>query len=151
MNFQNQNPNYRGIAPSILAHISNCEQQYRQLVHCSTRCQLLQAYLSAAAYAIDNAAFADAYAWFQKIAAVAEEGVRNEPCFYSNWDGAVTALNYARFLRDHKETVAARSSYKKAAAYLEQIIDEKMENPEPNCNPAALLKDIYAELASLNS
>lgn len=149
MNFRNENPAYKGLDSAILATISEREQQYRQLAHCSTRCQLLQAYLSAVDYALQFSAYADAEAWFQKIIPVAQEGMQNEPCFYSNWDGAVTNLRYAEFLRSQDQTALARAQYKKAAACLEQILDEQMENPVPECDPAGLLKSIYAELASL--
>lgn len=150
MKNSNQNQTYDGMDFAILMRIGEKEQQYRQEAHTGTRCELLNAYGEAADYAQENgASYDEIFSWREKACVLAENGVQTEPCFISCWDAAVVCINCGNLAQSHSRNQEARGWFKKAAAYLERIQEEQMRSPVDGCDVPALLRQVYAVLASM--
>lgn len=134
----------------ILQRIAQAEQEYQQHPHTGTRCELLKAYDEAAVYAQKNGASAgDVYTWREKAFTLADIGAEKEPCFVSYWDAAISCANAAAAAQACSDKRLSRALLKCAAAYLERILDEKMESPVEGCDAASVLQKINATLAEL--
>ena len=144
----NNRPAYIGMDLEVLALIEQKERQYQQAAHTGTRCELLQAYGKAVQYAQSNgASYEEAREWQERACALAQSGAETDPCFISCWDAAVICVQAAALARNYSFHREARELYKKAAAYLERIQDEQMQDPGVDCDVAGLLRDVYRSLA----
>lgn len=134
----------------ILQRIALAEQEYQQCPHTDTRCELLKAYDEAAVYAQKNGASAsEVYTWREKAFTLAETGAEKDPCFVSYWDAAISCANAATAAQTCSDIRLSRALLKCAAAYLERILDEKMESPVEGCDAASVLQKVYATMAAL--